>query len=506
MKDRNNVIDSCVITIFGATGDLTHRKLLPALYFLEHQQHLGKDFSIVCVARRPKTDEEFRKETEKSIRKFSRVKIKEVTLQKMLKRIHYHRLKFNEKNRYVKLKKCIEKLSGKHLKACNRIFYLATAPKFFDMIVKNLAVAKLVSKKSQSPFSRVVFEKPFGKSLKSAKKLNADIRKTFNEDQIYRIDHYLAKELVQNLLVMRFANSIFEPLWNTKHIDHVQITVAETLGMEGRGHYYDKNGSLRDVVQNHVMQLLCLTAMESPKSLSADHIRDEKVKVLKSIAKSKNIFKDSVKGQYTNGIIDGKKVSAYRKEEGIRSKSTTSSYFAIKLNINNKKWKNVPFYVRTGKRLKDRATEITIVYNHSTNKLFKKNEHDLDNNMLTIRVQPDEGISFQFNSKVPGSKVLIESVNMDFCHECKFGPSSAEAYELLLYDVMQGDQTLFTRWDEVENSWRIIDEFVDAWHHLEPEFYKPGTWGPKKADKLIKNSGRKWVIPKKPYYAGLLEK
>jgi len=480
-----------VLVIFGATGDLSHRKLLPALYFLEYERKLDKDFSIVFVARRPMTDEEFRKEAILSIKKFSKLKIKKDILNKISKRIRYFNLEFNQKDRYIDLRK---KISGK----C--IFYLATSPEFFSVIVKNLSAAEL------SKSNYVVFEKPFGENLGSAKKLNSDIRKVFKEEQIYRIDHYLAKELVQNLLVMRFGNSIFEPLWNTQYIDHIQITLAETLGVETRGEYYDNNGALKDVVQNHIMQLLCLTAMESPRSLKADDIRDEKVKVLKSILKIKNILKESVKGQYSSGKIDGKNVVSYRDEKGIEPYSTTSSYFAIKFCVNNKKWKNVPFYIRTGKRLKDRATEISIIYKQPINKLFKDQGYHLKNNILTVRVQPDEGISFKFNVKVPGNKVLIDSVDMDFCHECKFGPGSAEAYEKLLLDVMLGDQTLFTRWDEVEHSWKIIDSIRDTWHDVQPKFYKPGTWGPEEADKFMREDGRAWVIPQKPYYAELLKK
>jgi len=487
--------------IFGATGDLTHRKLLPALYFLENEGRLERDFSIICVARKEKTGEEFRKEAEKSIRRYSRIKIKENILKTIVKRIFYHRLEFHERGEYVSLKKRIKNISGKN--PCKYIFYLATSPEYFSTIVKNLSATKLANKFANSNY--VVFEKPFGKNLKTAKKLNSDIRRVFNEEQIYRIDHYLAKELVQNLLVMRFGNSVFEPLWNTKYIDHIQIMVAETLGIENRGRYYDRNGSLRDVVQNHIMQLLCLTAMESPKSLSANDIHDEKVKVLKSISNVKKALTYSVKGQYTSGKINGKKAQGYREEKRVRSNSTISTYFAIKFSINNKKWKNVPFYVRTGKRLKERSTEIAIIYKQPSNKLFRKG-YNLKSNILTVRVQPDEGISFQFNAKVPGNKVFIEPVDMDFCHECKFGPGSAEAYERLLHDVMSGDQTLFTRWDEVESSWKIIDVFRDAWHGIQPAFYKSGTWGPKEADKLIKKDGREWVVPKKPLYSVLLQK
>jgi glucose-6-phosphate 1-dehydrogenase len=497
--------DSCIFTIFGATGDLTHRKLLPALYFLDSEQYLGNNFSIICVARREKTNEQYREEAKASIRKFSKRKVEEKILNRILKRIHYYRLEFHQKKEYIDLGKYIKKLSKPHTTACNTIFYLATLPDFFNVIVKNLGKAGLARKNSKEHYSRVVFEKPFGKNLKTATKLNKEIRKVFNESKIYRIDHYLAKELVQNLIVMRFGNLIFEPLWNTKYIDHVQITVAETLGVENRGSFYDKNGSLRDIVQNHIIQLLGLTAMEAPKSLDADDIRDQKVRVLKSIAKVKNIKRDSVKGQYTSGTVNGKKIISYRQEDGVRPTSPTSSYFAIKFSIDNKTWKDVPFYVRTGKRLKERATEINIIYKKSSDRLFKKG-HKIENNILTVRVQPDEGISFKFNSKIPGNKILIDSVDMSYCHECKFGPDSAEAYERLLHDVMQGDQTLFTRWDEVENAWKIIDSIRDAWHNIEPAFYKPGTWGPKKADKLLEKDKRKWVVPTKPYYAEFLNK
>lgn len=501
MNERN----SCIFTIFGATGDLTQRKLLPALYFLEREQFLGNNFSIICAARREKTNEQYREEAKASIKKFSRIEVEDKILNRILKLIHYYQLEFNEKKRYVSLRKYIEKLSKHHTRVCNKVFYLATSPDLFNVIVKNLDKACLTSKNPKDHYSRVVFEKPFGKNLKTAKKLNKEIREVFNESQIYRIDHYLAKELVQNLIVMRFGNLIFEPLWNTKYIDHVQITVAETLGLENRGAFYDKNGSLRDIVQNHIIQLLCLTTMEAPKSLDANDIRDQKVKVLKSIAKIKNIKKDSVKGQYTSGTVNGKRVISYRQEKGVRPESITSSYFAIKFSIDNKTWRNVPFYIRTGKRIKERTAEINIIYKKPSDKLFKKG-FKLENNILTVRVQPDEGISFKFNSKVPGNKIIIDSVDMDYCHECKFGPGSAEAYERLLHDVMQGDQTLFTRWDEVENAWSIIDSVRNAWQGIQPAFYKPGTWGPKEADKLLERDGRKWVMPKKPYYAEFLNK
>lgn len=488
-------MDPSSLVIFGATGDLTHRKLLPALYFLEHRGFLPNPFRIICCARKDKNDALFRKESADSIRKFSRMKVDPKILKRLLSRIIYHRLEFDNLEHYARLARLLKKQGI--------TFYLATPPVFFDVIVRNLAAVDLAGKNLKFGSNKVAFEKPFGKDLESAKKLNDGISRVFHEGQIYRIDHYLAKELVQNLIVMRFANSIFEPLWNTEHIAHVQITLAETLGIEGRGAYYDANGTLKDVIQNHIMQLLCLTAMECPKSLAADDIRDEKVKVLKSIAKMKDIRKESVKGQYTAGIRDGKRVIAYRDEEGVRKNSTTSTFFAIKLHIDSGKWKNVPFYIRTGKRLCEKATEIVIHYKKTVSALFSSKEYSLKENKLVIRVQPDEGISLRFNVKIPGNKIEVDEVSMEFCHECRFGPNTAEAYERLFYDMMHSDQTLFARWDEVENSWKLIDQIRDAWHSIQPHFYSPGTWGPKEADRLIEKDGRKWSIPEKPLYVAL---
>lgn len=489
-------IDASCIVIFGATGDLTHRKLLPALYYLEHRNLLGETFRIICSARRDKDDDAFRKEAADSIGRFSRLKAGPEVMEKLLSRIHYHRLEFDNLEHYRRLASILKGKKG-------IIFYLATPPMFFDIIVGNLASVNLAGKNAKFGSNKVAFEKPFGKDLESAKKLNSGISKIFHERQIYRIDHYLAKELVQNLIVMRFANSIFEPLWNAKYIDHVQITLAETLGIEGRGAYYDANGTLKDVVQNHLMQLLCLTAMECPKSLEADDIRDEKVKVLKSVANISNIRSQSVKGQYTSGVQHGKKAIAYRSEEGVRKNSTTSTYFALKLHINSSKWKNVPFYIRTGKRLSEKATEIVIQYKKPLSALFSAKSHSLRENRLVVRVQPDEGIILKFNVKVPGSKILIDEVSMDFCHECRFGTNTIEAYERLLYDMMHSDQTLFARWDEVENSWKLVDRLRDAWHDVQPCFYSPGSWGPKEADRLIEKDGRKWSMPQKPAYTQL---
>lgn len=496
----------CIFTIFGATGDLTQRKLLPALYFLESQGVLKADFRIVCVARKQKTTDEFRKESHISIMRFSRIKVNDGLLEKFLGRIFYVPLEFSEKDHYDSLKAFIEHASKESCQRLDRIFYLAIPSEFFAIVAQNIEKSALARQSPSGGYARVVFEKPFGNDLDSAKKLNTTIISVFHESQIFRIDHYLAKELVQNLIVMRFGNAIFEPLWNREYIDHVQITVAETLGVENRAHYFENSGSLRDVVQNHIMQLVCLVAMTAPRSLSAEDIRNEKVKVLKKIAKSKDLLAHSVKGQYERGELDGKELRSYREEMEIPNGSITDTYFALKLFVSNRQWRGVPFYVRTGKRLKDRATEIVIVYKQPASKLLREKIGDLEQNMLKIRVQPDEGISFIFNAKVPGNKVLVEAVDMDFCHECKFGPNSPEAYERLLHDVMIGDQTLFTRWDEVEHAWKLIDQVAKPWKVRQPHFYPAGSWGPKEADELIEKDGRKWVAPKKPAYAALLGK
>ena len=493
-----------IFTIFGATGDLTQRKLLPALYFLESHGGLDENFHIVCVARKQKSSEEFRKDAQISIMKFSRLKVKDDLLERFLRRISYIALDFAQKEEYASLKAFLEHISGESCSAINRIFYLAVPSELFGVVVENMENASVAKQTQSGGFARIVFEKPFGSDLKSATSLNKAITGVFDESQIFRIDHYLAKELVQNLMVMRFGNSIFEPLWNKEYIDHIQITVAETLGVENRAHYYENFGSLRDIVQNHIMQLLCLIAMNSPKSLDAQDIKNEKVKVLKKIGRSKDLFANSIKGQYTKGEVAGKEAVGYRQESEIPKNSLTDTYFAMKLSINNKYWRGVPFYVRTGKCLKDRATEIVLVYKKPDSRLFKEKGLDLPSNMLYIRVQPDEGITLQFNAKVPGSKILIEPVDMDFCHECRFGPNSPDSYERLLNDVMLGDQTLFTRWDEVQHSWKLIDRIARPWKGKQPYFYEAGSWGPKEADEIIEKDGRYWENPKKPGYVALL--
>ena len=504
---KMETIEPCVVIIFGATGDLTNRKLLPALYKLELDNLLHKDTKIVAFARKPKSNEQFRKEALASTKKFSKLMVNHDIWKKLANKIFYHQSEFQDAKGYNKLRSLIKKICTKNAE-CNRIFYLAAPPGFFGTIIGNLRISGL---NESSGWSRVVFEKPFGHDSESAKKLNETIKKDFNENQIYRIDHYLGKELVQNLLVLRFANPIFDSIWNKRYIDHVQITVAEDLGIGARGNYYDRAGALRDIVQNHMMQLVALTAMEPCVKLDADGIREEKVKVLRSISPfaSKEVDEISVRGQYVSGIVNNKKVKAYKDEEKVAKNSNTETFVALKLNIDNWRWANVPFYLRAGKRLRERVAEINIVFKQNPEILFSNNTSGasgIEPNMLIIRIQPEEGISLQFAAKAPGRKMAIDNVRMDFCHECRFGPNTPDAYERLLYDVIAGDQTLFTSWDMVAHSWELTDKISEGWKRGKILYYKPGTWGPKESDKLIEKDGRKWYEPKKPYYSALLGK
>jgi len=498
-----NKIEPCVLIIFGATGDLTNRKLLPALYKLEFENLLHKDSKIIAFARKSKDNEQFRKESLKAIKNFSKFKVDSKVWKRLADKIYYHKSEFQDIKGFNRLKQLIKKICSKTA-GCNKVFYLAAPPSFFDGINNNIKKSGLAV---SSGWNRVVFEKPFGHDLKSAEKLNDAITNTFNENQIYRIDHYLGKELVQNLLVLRFANSIFDPIWNKKYIDHVQITVAEDLGIETRGNYYEKSGALKDIVQNHMMQLVALTAMEPPVRLDADDIRDEKIKVLRSIRTftTKEVRNIAVNGQYGSGEINGRSVNAYRKEEKVDKKSNTETFVALKLNIDNWRWAGVPFYLRTGKRLKERVAEINIVFKQNPGILFNKHVKDIEPNMLIVRIQPEEGISMQFSAKIPGKKMIVDNVRMDFCHECKFGPNTPDAYERLLYDIIIGDQTLFTGWDMVEHSWKIVDKISKAWENEKVTSYKAGSWGPKESDKLIEKDGRMWYKPQKSIYSTLLQ-
>jgi glucose-6-phosphate 1-dehydrogenase len=485
----------CSVVIFGATGDLTHRKLVPALYNLAADGDLPPAVTIVGFARREKTDDQFRSELENATRKFSRQTVRDDIWKTFAESIFYHRSEFEDESGYKALAKRLDKIDKESGTRGNRLFYLAAAPDQFESILKHLRAASL-NETCKGSWARVIVEKPFGIDLPSARELNRVVRNSFTEEQTYRIDHFLGKETAQNILVMRFANAIFAPLWNTHYVDSVQITAAETLGVETRGAFYERAGALRDMVQNHLLQLLCLVAMEPPTDLSADSIRDEKVKVIRSLRHwSRNeVAANVVRGQYAEGAIHGNPVVGYRQEQNVKPDSQTETFVALRLFIDNWRWADVPIYMRVGKRLPKSATEISIHFKKAPAVLF--NKALCDQNVLVIRIQPDEGISLRIHAKVPGASFRIEPVKMDFHYGTSFGKASPEAYERLLLDAMSGDATLFARRDEVEEAWAFIDPIEEAWHAKKdaPDlfFYPAGSWGPEEADDLLARGGRAW--------------
>src|SRR5882724_11329823 len=460
----------CSIVIFGATGDLTHRKLIPALYNLAADGELPPAVAIIGFARRPKSDDDFRKEMEEAVRKFSRQAVRDEIWKTFSQSLFYHQSEFGDEAGYKSLVERLEKTDNERGTRGNRLFYFAAGPDQFETILKNLKAAEL----------------------------NRIVNDAFDESQTYRIDHFLGKETAQNILVLRFANAIFEPLWNTRYIDHLQITAAETLGVEARAGYYEKAGALRDMVQNHLLQLLCLVAMEAPTDLRADSIRDEKVKVVRALRRNigPEVAKNVVRAQYTEGAIGGQPVPGYRQEKGVDPKSMTETYVALRINIDNWRWADVPVYMRVGKRLPKSATEISVHFKKAPAVLFNKETVKIDQNVLVIRIQPDEGISLRMLAKIPGTSLRIEPVKMDFHYGTSFGKASPEAYERLLLDAMSGDATLFARRDEVEEAWTFIDPIEEAWHEKKdaPElyFYPAGSWGPEAADDLLDRDDRAW--------------
>ena len=487
----------CSIVIFGATGDLTHRKLIPALYNLAADGELPPAVAIIGFARRPKSDDDFRKEMEEAVRKFSRQAVRDEIWKTFSQSLFYHQSEFGAEAGYKSLVERLEKTDNERGTRGNRLFYFAAGPDQFETILKNLKAAGL-NRAKQGSWARVIIEKPFGTDLASARELNRIVNHAFDESQTYRIDHFLGKETAQNILVLRFANAIFEPLWNTRYIDHLEITAAETLGVEARAGYYEKAGALRDMVQNHLLQLLCLVTMEAPTDLRAESIRVEKVKVVRALRRiiRSEVAKNVVRAQYTEGAIGGQPVPAYRQEKGVDPKSTTETYVALRINIDNWRWADVPVYMRVGKRLPKSATEISVHFKKAPAVLFNKETVKIDQNVLVIRIQPDEGISLRMLAKIPGTSLRIEPVKMDFHYGTSFGKPSPEAYERLLLDAMSGDATLFARRDEVEEAWSFIDPIEEAWHEKKdaPElyFYPAGSWGPEAADDLLARDGRAW--------------
>jgi glucose-6-phosphate 1-dehydrogenase len=485
------------LVIFGASGDLTHRKLVPALYDLALDGLLPGGFSVIGFARRAKTDEQFRQEMRESISRHARSKPADSAIwDEFASRLFYCQSSFDDPEGYRDLQRqltSIEEQTGRR----NRLYYLATPPESYATIARRLGEAGLGS--TDGGWTRIIVEKPFGHDLASAVELNQVLKGVFDEGQIYRIDHYLGKETVQNLLVFRFANGIFEPIWNRRYVDHVQITVAESIGVEGRGSYYDSAGVIQDIIQNHVMQLLSLAAMEPPATFEPNAVRDEKVKVLRALRPiGPEAAADlTVRGQYLPGVISGKRVIGYRQEENVAADSKTETYLAIKLFVDNWRWAGVPFYIRSGKALAKRVTEIAIIYRQPPLALFPTIDGRLEPNVLSITIQPDEGISLKFGSKVPGpgSSLRIRPVEMDFRYGTSFGLAAPDAYERLLLDAMLGDATLYTRSDEVEQAWALIMPVIQGWAAGGPAplpTYEAGTWGPHEADDFIERDGRKW--------------
>ena len=486
------------MVIFGASGDLTSRKLIPALYNLAAEGELPSTLKVVGFARREKSHESFRAELETMNRKVSRSGHNDQLWASFSQGIYYHQSEFEDADGYQRLSALLDQLD-KDGAGGNRLFYLASAPDQFEPILRQLEASGLSKATGPSKWSRAVVEKPFGTTLPTAQKLNSVVNQVFDEKDTYRIDHYLGKETAQNIMVLRFANSIFEAMWNNRYIDHVQITCSENLGMEGgRGGYYDKAGALRDMVQNHLLQLLSLVAMEPPTDLTADGVRDEKVKVLRALRPFKDaedVARNVIRAQYTSGTVDGKSAIGYRQEDRVNPESKTEAYVALRIMIDNWRWEGVPFYMRVGKQLPKKSTEISIHFKKPPRVLFNKVGSE-NANVLTMRIQPDEGISLRMYSKMPGASMRVEEVKMDFHYSSSFGKASPEAYERLLLDAMAGDATLFARRDEVENAWKYIDQIENAWHQstTPPPMceYPAGTWGPKEADEMLERDGRSW--------------
>ncbi len=489
----------CTVVIFGATGDLTMRKLLPALYNLAADGDLPPKTQILGFARRPKTDEEWRKEMEDAVRKFSRQTVKDELWASFGQTIGYHQSEFHDDDGYKRLAERLDQIDREHGTGGRRLFYLSVAPDQFGIIVERLKKFGLHEGKDGG-WARVIVEKPFGTDSASAHRLNEQIAGTFPESSIYRIDHFLGKETAQNIMVLRFANAIFEPIWNSRYIDNIQITAGETLGVEGRAGYYETSGALRDMIQNHLTQLLCLVAMEPPTDLSADSVRGEKVKVLRSLRPMKDsaeVNENVVRGQYAAGAIQGKPVPDYRTEKNVNPESMTETFVAMRVFVDNWRWAGVPFYVRSGKRMPKSGAEIAIQFKRAPGVLFNRQDGESSGNSLVIRIQPDEGVALKMQAKLPGGALRIEPVKMDFQYGSSFGRPSPEAYERLILDAMGGDATLFARRDEVEEAWKFVDPIEESWAGKRgpaPKmcFYPSGSAGPDESDELLARDGRQW--------------
>ncbi len=480
--------EPCVLAIFGASGDLTRRKLLPALYALAFRGLLPERFGVVGVARTAESDDEFRERMKQAVQEFARDEFRQDAWDSLAAGMRYVTTDFSQERGFDDLARVLGELDEERGTGGNRVYYLAIPPSAFETVVRGIA-----EHRDARGWTRLIVEKPFGRDLASARELNALLQADFAEDEIFRIDHYLGKETVQNMLALRFANGIFEPIWNRQFIDHVQITVAESIGIEGRAGFYEQAGAIRDIFQNHLLQLVALTAMEPPIDFTAESVRNEKVKVLKALHTPGP--KHVVRGQYGPGFVEGKPVPGYRQEDGVAPDSLTETFVAAKLFVDNWRWADTPFYVRAGKRLARRETTIALQFKPAPHPPFEEaSAEGLRPNVLLVHVQPDEGVSLAVGAKVPGAGMTIRTVHMDFLYGGAFRQGLPEAYERLILDAMLGDATLFTRTDEVEEQWSLVDAIVAAWRRDRPGFpnYAAGTWGPRAANDLVHRDGRSW--------------
>jgi glucose-6-phosphate 1-dehydrogenase len=490
----------CVMVIFGASGDLTKRKLLPSLSNLRREGLIADNFAVVGFARSKMSHEQFREKQRADLAQFATSKLDPEIAEWLLSRLYYVGGNFDEPEAYRELAALLAKLDGEMHTAGNYFFYLATAPEFFSVVSEQLHSVGLL-KEDNGSWRRVIVEKPFGRDLASAKALNRKLRETMHEGQIYRIDHYLGKETVQNIMVFRFSNGIFEPIWNRRYIKHVQITVAETVGVETRGGYYETSGALRDMVPNHIFQLVTLISMEPPISFDADAVRDEQTKILRAIPpySPEEVLSRTARGQYGEGIVGGKRLPAYRNEQKVAPDSHIETYVAMKLMIDNWRWADVPFYIRTGKALPKRVTEIMIHFRRAPFVLFRHTQiESLTQNRLILHIQPDEGISLRFGAKVPGPTMKLGAVDMDFSYATRFGSTPSTGYERLIHDCMAGDATLFQRADMVEAAWSVVQPVLDVWQALPPRNfpnYPAGSWGPDIAHEMLAAHRCEWLEP-----------
>jgi glucose-6-phosphate 1-dehydrogenase len=495
-KRLPRIAGPCGLVIFGVTGDLARKKLMPAVYDLSQRGLLPPGFSLVGFARRDWATQDFGKVVYEAVRQYSRTPFRESVWRQLAEGFRFVPGDFGDDDAFDELARTVADLDRVRGTGGNHAFYLSIPPKFFPVVTKQLARSGLSAQDGQQ-WRRVVIEKPFGRDLKSARELNDVVESVFPADSVFRIDHYLGKETVQNLLAMRFANQMFEPIWNSNYVDHVQITMAEDIGIGGRAGYYDGIGAARDVIQNHLLQLLALTAMEEPVSFDAHDLRAEKEKVLSAVRLPADLGRHTARGQYAAGWQGGQKVIGYLDEEGISGTSTTETYAAVRLDVDTRRWAGVPYYLRTGKRLGRRVTEIAVVFKRAPHLPFERTStEELGQNAIVIRVQPDEGVTIRFGSKVPGTAMQIRDVTMDFGYGHSFTESSPEAYERLILDVLLGDPPLFPRHEEVELSWRILDPITEYWAARgKPDPYDSGGWGPASADTMLARDGRAWRMP-----------